>query len=79
MSLQEMRLKAGVSQSQLSALSGINYRTLQAYESGRKNVNSAKLKQILKLASALNCTVEEIVNNDDAELMELLKGVKNAR
>lgn len=76
MSLKEQRIAAGLSQSQLSRLSGVNLRSLQDYEQGKKNVNGAKLKTIFQLASALNCTVAEIINEDE-ELLELLKGVNN--
>lgn len=76
MKLKQMRINAGLTQTQLSALTGLKLGTIQAYECGKRNINGADLKTILKLASALKCTVSDIVNND-AELMELLKGVKN--
>lgn len=76
MSLQKKRLEAGLSQSRLAAVSGLNIRTLQAYEAGRRNINGAEIKTIYQLASCLKCSVADIVN-DDEELMQLLKEVKN--
>ena len=41
--LQNARLAAGMSQSQLASAAGLNVRTLQCYEQGVKDLNGAKL------------------------------------
>lgn len=76
MSLQKKRLEAGLSQSRLATVSGVNIRTIQAYEAGKRNINGADIKVIYKLASCLKCNVLDILNYD-AELYQLLKEVHN--
>lgn len=49
------------SQSKLSELSGVNLRTLQDYEQGQKSLNGARAETVLKIAQALNCTVEDLL------------------
>lgn len=65
MKLHDMRLKRGLSQSQLADKSGINVRTLQAYEQGLKNIDGAKLKTLINLSLALDCKISEIVTNEE--------------
>lgn len=49
MKLQEMRKKAGLSQSQLANKAEINVRTLQYYEQGVKIFDNARIDTILKV------------------------------
>ena len=60
--LKQMRLKNGLSQSQLAAASGVPVRTLQQYEQRRKDINKAQFEYIARLSAALHC--------DPAELLE---------
>lgn len=67
--LKQIREKNGLSQAQLSNLSGISLRTLQDYEQGHKNINNAKAITVFKLAKILNCSIEDILNlNDQKEV-----------
>lgn len=59
--LQRQRKIAGLSQSELSKKSGVNYRTLQQYESKAKDIGKASVKAVQALATALSCKVEDIV------------------
>lgn len=61
MNLKEMREKSGMSQSQLSRTAGVNIKTLQSYEQGIKDINRAQVGIVLKLAKALGCTIEELI------------------
>lgn len=79
-SLKKVRLAAGLSQSQLSAATGINVRMIQYYEQGVKDLNAAKLTTLLKLCNALKCSLPDILT--DPETLDLLavydnKGVQN--
>ena len=67
--LKTARLKAGLSQAELSKLANLKIRTLQAYEQGYKNFDNAKLKTILKVAVACKCKLEDII--EDNEIIEL--------
>ena len=74
--LQNARLAAGLSQSQLAsaaglAAAGINGRMLQYYEQGAKDLNGAKLATLLKLCLALDCKLGDILT--DEETVKLLE------
>ena len=61
MNLREKRQAKNLSQSQLAEKSSINVRLIQDYEQGHKNINHAKAITVCKLAKALNCTVEDLI------------------
>ena len=69
--LKEKRQAAGLSQSQLAEKTGINVRTIQHYEQGSKIFDHARIDTILKCCVALNCKLEDILDND--EYVELTK------
>lgn len=69
--LKELREKAGISRPKLAELSDVNVRTLEGYEQGKKDINGAKLKTILKLCKALNCRIEDVL--DDEETLEMFR------
>lgn len=71
MSLKEQRERAGLSRPELAERSGINARTIEAYEQGKRDINGADLKTLIKLCQALSCSLEDIL--DDPELIELLR------
>lgn len=62
--LQERRLELGLSQSQFASRAGINVRKLQDYEQGHSNINKAAGETIYKLAKALDCTMEDLLDLD---------------
>lgn len=59
--LQEYRLETGMSQSQLAEAAGVSTRTLQDYEQGRKPIEKAAAETVLRIARAIGCTVEELL------------------
>ena len=59
--LKKLRLDAGLSQSELSEISDIPVRTIQQYEQNQKNINAAKAETVVKLAKALNTSVEKLM------------------
>lgn len=67
--LKQARLAAGLTQSQLASKTGINIRTLQYYEQGRKKIECARLESILKICIVLNVEINEII--DDQKLLDL--------
>jgi transcriptional regulator with XRE-family HTH domain len=62
--LQEYRKKSGLSQSKLAKQAGVNLRTLQDYEQGRKNINLAAAITVQKLAEALGCASWELLEDE---------------
>lgn len=72
--LKEMRQSRGLSQSQLAEKTGINVRTIQHYEQGSKNFDHARIDTILKCCIALNCRLEDLIENEDyVELINKMK------
>ena len=63
--LQAARKAAGMSQSQLANAAGISVRLLQEYERGGRNINGAKLITLLKLCNAMDCSLRDILNDED--------------
>lgn len=73
--LQNTRLSREMSQSQMAKAAGVNGRMLQYYEQGVKDLSGAKLATLLKICLALNCKLEDILQ--DGETTELLERYKN--
>lgn len=71
--LKKKRLEAGLSQSQLAEKAGMNVRTLQHYEqeNSPKNFDHARIDTILRVCLALNCKLEDVIENP--EYLKLLK------
>lgn len=63
--LKEKRMETGLSQSQLANKAGINVRVLQHYEQKTKNFDHARMDRILKICLALNCKIDEIIENEE--------------
>lgn len=63
--LKSMRQAKGLSQSQLAEKSGINVRVLQHYEQGSKVFDHARIDKILNVCLALNCKLEDVIENQD--------------
>ena len=59
--LKDIRESKGLTRKELSELSGINFRSLQDYEQGHKNITSAKGETLYRLSVALGCSMEELV------------------
>ena len=63
--LKKIRVAAGYSQSQLAEKSGISFRSIQSYEQGIREINKAQGEILYSLAKALNCTIEEIMEQKE--------------
>lgn len=59
--LKKYRKKAKLSQHELSIISCIPLKTIQKYESNERSLSKAQVDTVIKLARALNCTVEDLV------------------
>lgn len=55
------RERAGLSQSRLAALSGVNIRSIQQYEQRTKDISKAAVETVRNLARALGCRIEDLV------------------
>lgn len=72
--LREVRKARGMTVKQLSSKTGISFRSLGKYENGQLNIDGAKLKTLVKLSLALDCKIEDIVEDD-----VLVKDLKKTR
>jgi DNA-binding Xre family transcriptional regulator len=59
--LSRRRGTTGLSQAQLSARSGVGLRSIQMYEQRRKDINNAAAMTLARLARALSCGVEDLL------------------
>lgn len=68
--LQKLRIQKGLSQSELANISGVNFRTLQDFDQGRKSLLNAKGEMIYKLSQALECSVDFLLSNSNELIIE---------
>lgn len=59
--LQYRRNLKRITQATLAERSGVSVRMIQHYEQGAKDINAAAALTVYKLAQALNCTVEDLL------------------
>ena len=62
--IQAKRKAAGLSQRQLADRAGVSVRALQHYEQGSLDINKAAAEQVYRLARALGCSIEELLDLD---------------
>lgn len=63
--LRRQRVKMGLSQSELSAFSGVPIQTLRRYEQNALLVDGMKLKTIIALCVCLGCKIEDIIESEE--------------
>jgi len=59
--LKRIRTIYGCTQAELAKMSGVSLRSIQMYEQRNKNINKASVDTIYRLAKALGCTVEDLI------------------
>ena len=59
--LKEIRKSKNMTQSKLSEISGVNTRMIQYYEQGKNDINKAEALTVYKLAQALECKIEDLL------------------
>lgn len=59
--LKRIREDQNISQGKLSEISGVNIRMIQHYEQGVKDINKAQGITLHKIAQALKCNIEELL------------------
>lgn len=57
-----MRIKRGLSQSQLARISDVKLRTIKSYEQRENDINKANVLNLRKLSQALNCNLEDLLD-----------------
>lgn len=59
--LKSMRKLRGLTQEALADCSGVSLNTIRAYERKAKDINKGQVEIVLKLASALQCEIKDII------------------
>lgn len=59
--LKRIRMAYGCSQSELAEKSGVSLRSIQMYEQRNKDINKASVDTVFRLAKALGCTIEDLI------------------
>ena len=62
--LKKVRMMRKLTQDELAGLSGVNIKSLSAYEQQPEKLSSASVNTVYKLAQALNCDVMDIINKE---------------
>lgn len=65
MNLKILRELRGISRRELADLTGISFRSIQDYEQGHKDLASAKADTLLKMSRALDCSMEDLISEED--------------
>lgn len=60
--LKLMRIKKGMKQSELSEVSGVPMKCIGNYEQLRRDINHARVDIVYRLATALECKIEELLD-----------------
>jgi len=61
-SLKLARIRAGISQKELAALSGVPVKTIGNLEQGQRNINRCRVDIVYRLASSLGCDMLDILD-----------------
>lgn len=61
MSLQSERKKRKLSTSDIASLTGMSRRTIEAYESGARNIKKASYESLSKLSKVLRVSIEKLI------------------
>lgn len=64
MSLQSERKKRKISTQDIADLTGVSRRTLEAYESGARDIEKASYETLRKISRVLNVPIEKLVEED---------------
>lgn len=65
--LEKVRRAAGLSRRKLAELSGISFRSIEAYEQRKNDLNLACVKNVRILARALKVPIEKILDDDEED------------
>ena len=62
--LKRLRVSSGLTQSDLAALSGINIKSISAYEQDPIRINKASADTLYILSESLNCSIDDLIEKD---------------
>ncbi len=59
--LKRIRTAFGVTQKELAEMAGVSLRSIQMYEQRNKDINKAQSDSLYRLAKALGCAMEDLL------------------
>lgn len=59
--LKRIRVASGLTQQDLSKLSGVNIKSIASYEQTPAKINKASIETVYSIAHCLNCEVSDII------------------
>lgn len=62
--LKKTRIAKGFTQESLAELSKVNIKSIASYEQNPEKLLTASAKTVYKLAEAMNCDMEDLLNKD---------------
>lgn len=62
--LKRMRVSSGMTQGELSELSGINIKSIASYEQNPEKINKASVESVYNLADCLGCSIDDIIEKE---------------
>lgn len=62
--LKRLRVSSGLTQSDLATLSGINIKSISAYEQDPIRINKASADTLFILSESLNCSIDDLIEKD---------------
>lgn len=60
--LKTLRIQQGMTQKQLSEISGVNLKSIASYEQSDIALINASVKSVVSIADCLGCEVEDLIN-----------------
>lgn len=71
MKLKEIRIRAGLTQSELATKADVKLRTIQEYECGRRVIDSAHIDTLISVAEVLEVPFYDLM--EDGQRIEAIK------
>ena len=65
--LKKARIAKGYTQESLSELSGINIKSIAAYEQNPAKFSNASISTVIKISDSLGVDIEDIINKESIE------------
>lgn len=62
--LKRMRVSSGMTQGELSELSGINIKSIASYEQNPEKINKASAESIYNMSDCLGCDMEDLMEKE---------------
>ena len=63
--LKRQRIYRGFTQESLADLSGVNIKSIAAYEQNSEKLAAASTSTVYKLADSLGCSIEDLLNKEN--------------